>query len=218
MKIILLGAPGAGKGTQAQFICEKFKIPQISTGDMLRSAVQAKTPLGIAAQKIMAAGGLVNDDLIINLITDRISKEDCINGFLFDGFPRTIAQAEALKLAEIKIDYVVEIDVPFEIIVERMSGRRFHPPSGRTYHLKYAPPKISGKDDQTGDDLIQREDDLETTVTKRLSVYSKQTKPLIEYYNKWYSTNDENAPRFRKITGVGNVDEITDRLNLALTN
>lgn len=185
MRLILLGAPGAGKGTQATFICQKYGIPQISTGDMLRAAVKAGTPLGLEAKKVMDAGGLVSDELIINLVKDRIAQPDCANGFLFDGFPRTIPQADAMKVAGVKLDHVLEIDVPFDAIVERMSGRRSHPASGRTYHVKFNPPKVEGKDDVTGEDLVQREDDKEETVLKRLQVYSDQTRPLVDYYRDW---------------------------------
>ncbi len=213
MRLILLGAPGAGKGTQAQFICEKFAIPQISTGDMLRAAVKAGTELGIAAKKIMDAGGLVSDDIIIGLVKDRLTQPDCSKGYLFDGFPRTIPQAQAMKDAGVPIDYVLEIDVPFDAIIYRMSGRRVHPASGRTYHIKFNPPKVAGKDDVTGDDLIQRDDDKEETVRKRLQVYDDQTRPLIEYYSSWAnqaSASDKvKAPAYRKVSGTGNVDDIT---------
>ena len=213
MRLILLGAPGAGKGTQAQFICEKFAIPQISTGDMLRAAVKAGTELGIAAKKIMDAGGLVSDDIIIGLVKDRLTQPDCSKGYLFDGFPRTIPQAQAMKDAGVPIDYVLEIDVPFDAIIDRMSGRRVHPASGRTYHIKFKPPKVAGKDDVTGDDLIQRDDDKEETVRKRLQVYDDQTRPLVEYYSSWAnqaSASDKvKAPAYRKVTGTGNVDDIT---------
>ena len=194
MKLILLGAPGAGKGTQANYIKEKFGIPQISTGDMLRAAVKAGTPLGVAAKKIMDAGGLVSDDIIINLVKERIKEPDCTKGFLFDGFPRTIPQAQAMKDADIRIDYVVEIDVADKEIVQRMSGRRVHPSSGRTYHVVFNPPKVAGKDDVTGEDLVQRPDDTEDTVVKRLNVYHEQTKPLVEYYTAWAKTGDAKAP------------------------
>ena len=213
MRLILLGAPGAGKGTQAQFICEKFAIPQISTGDMLRAAVKAGTELGIAAKKIMHAGGLVSDDIIIGLVKDRLTQADCSKGYLFDGFPRTIPQAQAMKDAGVPIDYVLEIDVPFDAIIDRMSGRRVHPASGRTYHIKFNPPKVAGKDDVTGDDLIQRDDDKEVTVRKRLQVYDDQTRPLIEYYSSWAnqaSASDKvKAPAYHKVSGTGNVDDIT---------
>ena len=216
MKLILLGAPGAGKGTQANFICQKYGIPQISTGDMLRAAVKAGTPLGIEAKKVMDAGGLVSDDLIINLVKERIAQPDCANGFLFDGFPRTIPQAEAMKEAGVNLDYVLEIDVPFEAIIERMSGRRSHPASGRTYHVKYNPPKVEGKDDETGEDLIQRDDDKEETVKKRLEVYSAQTRPLVDYYSNWAQAEPTAAPKYRAISGTGSVEEITQRALAAL--
>jgi adenylate kinase len=211
MRLILLGAPGAGKGTQATFICQKYGIPQISTGDMLRAAVKAGTPLGIEAKKVMDAGGLVSDDLIINLVKERIAQPDCAGGFLFDGFPRTIPQADAMKAAGVKIDYVLEIDVPFEAIIERMSGRRSHPASGRTYHVKFNPPKLQDQDDVTGEPLIQREDDKEETVRKRLEVYSAQTRPLVDYYSNWAQSAPDAAPKYRAISGMGGVDEITDR-------
>ena len=218
MRLILLGAPGAGKGTQATFICQKYGIPQISTGDMLRAAVKAGTPLGIEAKKVMDAGALVSDDLIINLVKERIAQPDCANGFLFDGFPRTIPQADAMKAAGVKIDYVLEIDVPFEAIIERMSGRRSHTASGRTYHVKYNPPKVEGKDDVTGEPLIQREDDKEETVRKRLEVYSAQTRPLVEYYSSWAKISPHAAPKYRAISGMGGVDEITERAFKALSS
>jgi adenylate kinase len=213
MRLILLGAPGAGKGTQAQFICEKFAIPQISTGDMLRAAVNAGTELGIAAKKIMDAGGLVSDDIIIGLVKDRLTQPDCSKGYLFDGFPRTIPQAQAMKDAGVPIDYVLEIDVPFDVIIDRMGGRRVHPASGRTYHIKYNPPKVAGKDDVTGEDLIQRDDDKEETVRKRLQVYDDQTRPLVEYYSSWAiqanPADKVKAPAYRKVSGTGNVEDIT---------
>ena len=218
MRLILLGAPGAGKGTQATFICQKYSIPQISTGDMLRAAVKAGTPLGLQAKKVMDAGGLVSDDLIINLVKERITQADCTKGFLFDGFPRTIPQADAMKAAGVKIDYVLEIDVPFEAIIERMSGRRSHAASGRTYHVKYNPPKTSGMDDVTGEPLIQREDDKEETVRKRLEVYSTQTRPLVDYYANWAQKNAAVAPQYRAISGIGGVDDITARVFKALAN
>jgi adenylate kinase len=208
MKLILLGAPGAGKGTQAKFICEKFGIPQISTGDMLRAAVKAGSPLGVEAKKVMDAGGLVSDDIIIGLVKDRLLQDDCKAGYLFDGFPRTLPQAEAMKTAGVALDYVLEIDVADSEIVERMSGRRVHVASGRTYHVKFNPPKVAGKDDVTGEDLIQRGDDAEETVKKRLEIYHSQTKPLVEYYSKWLATGDAKAPKCRKIAGVGSVDDI----------
>ena len=212
MRLILLGAPGAGKGTQAQFICEKFGIPQISTGDMLRAAVKAGTELGIAAKKIMDAGGLVSDDIIIGLVKDRLTQTDCSNGYLFDGFPRTIPQAQAMKDAGVPIDFVLEIDVPFDAIIDRMGGRRVHPVSGRTYHIQFNPPKIAGKDDVTGDELIQRDDDKEETVRKRLQVYDDQTRPLIDYYSSWASqassSDKVKAPVYRKVSGTGSVEGI----------
>ncbi|MBI1892198.1 MAG: adenylate kinase [Burkholderiales bacterium] len=216
MRLILLGAPGAGKGTQATFIKEKYGIPQISTGDMLRAAVKAGTPLGLAAKKVMDAGGLVSDDIIIGLVKDRLQEPDCANGYLFDGFPRTIPQADAMKDAGVAIDYVLEIDVPDTAIIERMSGRRVHPASGRTYHVKYNPPKIGGKDDLTGEDLIQRDDDKEETVKKRLSVYHEQTEVLVDYYNKWAASGQPGAPQYRKIEGVGPVESIRDKAFAAL--
>ena len=213
MRLILLGAPGAGKGTQAQFICEKFAIPQISTGDMLRAAVKAGTELGIAAKKIMDAGGLVSDDIIIGLVKDRLTQPDCSKGYLFDGFPRTIPQAQAMKDAGVPIDYVLEIDVPFDAIIDRMGGRRVHPASGRTYHIKYNPPKVEGKDDVTGEPLIQRDDDKEETVRKRLQVYDDQTRPLVEYYSSWAAqanaADKVKAPAYRKVSGTGSVENIT---------
>jgi len=218
MRLILLGAPGAGKGTQANFICQKYGIPQISTGDMLRAAVKAGTPLGLEAKKVMDAGGLVSDDLIINLVKDRIAQSDCAKGFLFDGFPRTIPQAEAMKAAGVKLDYVLEIDVPFDAIIERMSGRRSHPASGRTYHVKFNPPKVEGKDDVTGEPLVQRDDDREDTVKKRLDVYSSQTRPLVDYYSGWAKQDPAAAPKYRAISGTGTVEEITTRALAALAS
>jgi adenylate kinase len=217
MRLILLGPPGAGKGTQANFIREKFGIPQISTGDMLRAAVKAGTPLGVAAKKVMDAGQLVSDDIIIGLVKERLKAPDCAPGYLFDGFPRTIPQAEAMKKAGVPIDYVLEIDVPDGDIVERMSGRRVHTASGRTYHVKFNPPKVAGKDDATGEPLVQRDDDREETVRKRLEVYHAQTRPLVEYYGSWAATRDARAPKVRKISGQGSVDEITRRVFAALT-
>ena len=216
MRLILLGAPGAGKGTQANHIKEKFGIPQISTGDMLRAAVKAGTPLGIAAKKIMDAGQLVSDDIIINLVKERIKDADCANGFLFDGFPRTISQAEAMKQAGVKLDYVVEIDVADSEIIQRMSGRRVHLASGRTYHVTFNPPKVAGKDDVTGEDLIQRPDDAEETVRKRLEVYHSQTKPLVDYYSNWAKSGDANAPKCVNVPGVGSVEAIRDKVFAAL--
>jgi adenylate kinase len=218
MRLILLGAPGAGKGTQATFICQKYGIPQISTGDMLRAAVKAGTPLGLEAKAVMAAGGLVSDALIINLVKERLTQADCANGFLFDGFPRTIPQADAMKAAGVPLDFVIEIDVPFEAIVERMSGRRSHPASGRTYHVKFNPPKVPGKDDVTGEDLIQREDDKEETVKKRLDVYSAQTRPLVEYYSNWAKNDAASAPKYRAVSGMGNVEAITASVFEALAS
>ncbi|MEW5944140.1 MAG: adenylate kinase [Pseudomonadota bacterium] len=216
MRLILLGGPGAGKGTQANYIKEKFGIPQISTGDMLRAAVKAGTPLGLAAKKVMDAGGLVSDDIIIGLVKDRIKEPDCAKGFLFDGFPRTIPQADAMKEAGVDIDYVVEIDVDDEEIIKRMSGRRVHLASGRTYHVVFNPPGVPGKDDVTGEDLIQRDDDREETVRKRLDVYHAQTKPLVEYYSRWAASGEARAPKYVKIAGIGKVEEIRDRIFAAL--
>ena len=216
MRIILLGGPGAGKGTQATYVKEKYGIPQISTGDMLRAAVKAGTPLGVEAKKIMDAGGLVSDDIIIGLVKDRIKEADCAKGFLFDGFPRTIPQAEAMKQAGVEIDYVVEIDVDDSEIIKRMSGRRVHVASGRTYHVIFNPPKVAGKDDATGDDLIQRDDDTEATVKKRLEVYHAQTEPLVAYYSKWAASGDKRAAKCVKVAGVGKVEEIRDRIFAAL--
>ncbi|TXT40758.1 MAG: adenylate kinase [Comamonadaceae bacterium] len=218
MKLILLGAPGAGKGTQATFICQKYGIPQISTGDMLRAAVKAGTPLGIQAKTVMDAGGLVSDDLIINLVKERITQADCANGFLFDGFPRTIPQADAMKAAGVHLDYVLEIDVPFDAIIERMSGRRSHPASGRTYHVKFNPPKVDGIDDITGEPLVQRADDQEETVKNRLNVYSAQTRPLVDYYSAWAKADSAGAPKYRAISGTGSVEEITARAFAALAS
>jgi adenylate kinase len=216
MRLILLGAPGAGKGTQAAFICKRFGIPQISTGDMLRAAVKAGTPLGLAAKKVMDSGSLVSDDIIIGLVKERIAMPDCERGFLFDGFPRTIVQADAMKAAEVRLDYVLEIDVPDSAIVDRMSGRRVHPASGRTYHVHFNPPKVEGVDDVTGEPLIQRVDDEEETVKKRLAVYAAQTRPLVEYYQRWAASGDAVAPAYRRIDGTGSVDDITARALAAL--
>ncbi|MCL4472069.1 MAG: adenylate kinase [Sulfuricella sp.] len=212
MRLILLGGPGAGKGTQATYIKEKFGIPQISTGDMLRAAVKAGTELGIAAKKIMDAGGLVSDDIIIGLVKDRIKEADCAKGFLFDGFPRTIPQADAMKAAGVPIDYVVEIDVPDEEIIKRMSGRRAHLASGRTYHVIFNPPKVAGKDDVTGEDLVQRDDDKEETVKKRLDIYHAQTEPLVKYYSDWAARGEKGAPKYVKVTGMGKVEQIRDAI------
>ena len=216
MRLILLGGPGAGKGTQATFIKEKFGIPQISTGDMLRAHVKNGTALGIAAKKIMDSGALVSDDIIIGMVKERITEPDCAKGFLFDGFPRTIPQADAMKAAGIKLDYVVEIAVDDSEIIERMSGRRAHLPSGRTYHIKFNPPKVAGKDDVTGEDLVQRDDDKEETVKKRLAVYHEQTKPLIGYYSDWAASGEANAPKYVTIMGVGKMEEIRDKIFAAL--
>lgn len=209
MRLILLGAPGAGKGTQAKFICEKYGIPQISTGDMLRAAVKAGTAMGLAAKKVMDSGALVSDDIIIGLVKERLMQPDCANGYLFDGFPRTIPQAEAMKHAGVAIDYALEIAVPDEVIVSRMSGRRVHQPSGRTYHVQFNPPKIAGKDDVTGEDLIQRDDDREETVKTRLKVYHDQTEVLLGYYTEWSQSGRAGAPKYVRVDGVGNVDAIT---------
>lgn len=216
MKVILLGGPGAGKGTQANYIKEKYNIPQISTGDMLRAAVKAGTEMGIAAKKVMDAGGLVSDEIILGLVKERTAEADCANGFLFDGFPRTLAQAESLKTQGVDIDAVVEIAVDDAEIVRRMSGRRVHVASGRTYHVVFNPPKVEGKDDETGEDLIQRADDAEETVLKRLEVYHAQTAPLIGYYTEWAATGEANAPRYIRIEGVGSVDSIRDNIFAAL--
>ena len=218
MRLILLGPPGAGKGTQANFIKEKFGIPQISTGDMLRAAVKAGTPLGLEAKKVMDAGGLVSDDIIIGLVKDRLQQDDCKAGYMFDGFPRTIPQAEAMKAAGVKLDYVLEIDVPFDAIIERMSGRRSHPASGRTYHVKFNPPKAEGVDDVTGEPLVQRDDDKEDTVKKRLDVYTQQTRPLVDYFSHWAAKEPAAAPKYRKISGTGSVDDITARALQALAS
>lgn len=218
MKVILLGAPGAGKGTQAKMIMDKFGIPQISTGDMLRAAVKAGTPLGVQAKDIMAAGGLVPDDLIIALVKERIAADDCVKGFLFDGFPRTIPQAEALLEAGIDIDHVIEIDVADEEIVSRLSGRRVHEASGRVYHIEHNPPKTPGVDDETGEELVQREDDKEETVRKRLSVYHEQTKPLVDFYQQLEAKDPAKAPKFTRVAGVGSVDAIRTQLFSVLSD
>jgi adenylate kinase len=216
MKVILLGGPGAGKGTQSGFITEKYKIPQISTGDMLRAAIKAGSPLGLEAKKVMDAGQLVSDDIILGLVKERIAQPDCANGFLLDGFPRTLPQADALKSQGVNIDAVVEIAVDDSEIIRRMSGRRVHLASGRTYHVEFNPPKVAGKDDATGEDLIQRADDAEDTVRKRLEVYHSQTAPLIEYYSKWANSNEANAPRYVRVEGVGSVESIRDKIFAAL--
>jgi len=212
MKLILLGAPGAGKGTQAQFMTEKYDIPQISTGDMLRAAVKAGSALGIKVKEVMASGGLVSDETIIELIEERIKQADCQNGFLFDGFPRTIPQAEALKKQNIHIDAVVEINVPDEEIISRLSGRRVHEGSGRIYHVEHNAPKVAGKDDETGEQLIQREDDQEETVRKRLGVYHSQTAPLVEYYSSWADKGEDSSPRYVKVDGVGQMSQIKEQI------
>jgi len=216
MRLILLGAPGAGKGTQAAFIVEKFGIPQISTGDMLRAAVKAGTPLGVEARKHMDAGALVPDEVIIGLVAERIRQADCANGFLFDGFPRTIPQADAMKAAGVVLDHVVEIDVDNAEIIGRLSGRRVHPASGRTYHLIFNPPKVAGKDDATGDDLVQRDDDREEVVRKRLEVYQNQTRPLVDYYLGWAKSGAAGAPKYVRVAGVGTVDQIREKVFAAL--
>ncbi|MFZ6744085.1 adenylate kinase [Undibacterium sp. JH2W] len=217
MRLILLGAPGAGKGTQANYIKEKYNIPQISTGDMLRAAIAAGTALGLEAKKVMDTGGLVSDDIIIGLVKDRLTQPDCANGYLFDGFPRTTPQADAMKDAGVTIDYVLEINVPDEAIIDRMSGRRVHPGSGRTYHVKFNPPKVEGKDDVTGEELVQRPDDKEETVKKRLSVYHEQTEILLSYYGDWAKSGKPGAPKYRKIAGVGPVESIRDSAFAALS-
>jgi len=216
MRLILLGAPGAGKGTQATVICKRYGIPQISTGDMLRAAVKAGTPLGLEAKKVMDSGSLVSDEIILGLVKERIAQPDCAAGFLFDGFPRTLPQADALKTGGVVLDYVLEIDVPDSAIIERMSGRRVHVASGRTYHLRFNPPKVEGRDDATGEELIQRVDDLEETVKKRLEVYQRQTRPLVEYYERWAASGEPGAPAYRRISGLGSVEEISGRALAAL--
>ena len=216
MRLILLGGPGAGKGTQAAYITQQFRIPQISTGDMLRAAVKAGTPLGLAAKAVMDRGDLVSDDIIIGLVKERILADDAKYGFLFDGFPRTIPQADAMKAAGVRLEHVIEIAVPDDVIIERMSGRRVHVASGRSYHVKFNPPKVAGKDDVSGDDLIQREDDKEATVLKRLEVYHNQTKQLINYYSQMAASGAADAPKYRKVSGLGGVDDIRDRIFAAL--
>ncbi len=216
MRLILLGPPGAGKGTQAQFITDRFGIPQISTGDMLRVAIKAGTPLGVAAKKVMDAGQLVSDDIVIALVKERLAQPDCASGYLFDGFPRTLPQAEAMKSAAVALDYVLEIDVPDEEIIARMGGRRVHLASGRTYHVRFNPPKVADRDDVTGEPLIQRDDDRADTVRKRLEVYHAQTRTLVDYFARWAATGDPRAPQYRRISGVGSVDEIRARALAAL--
>ena len=216
MRLILLGAPGAGKGTQAQYLTSKYSIPQISTGDMLRAAVKAGTPLGIEAKKVMDAGGLVSDDLIIGLVKERVAQSDCDNGYLLDGFPRTIPQADAMKKNNIDVDYVVEIDVDDSEIVQRMAGRRMHMASGRSYHIKYNPPKVEGIDDVTGEPIVQRGDDQEDTVLQRLSVYHSQTKPLVDYYSSWSKSGEDKAPNYVTVAGVGSLVSIRDSIFAAL--
>jgi len=216
MRLILLGGPGAGKGTQAAFITKRYGIPQISTGDMLRAAVKAGTPLGLAAKQVMDRGDLVSDEIIIGLVKERIAAPDAKAGFLFDGFPRTIPQAEAMRNSGVRLEHVVEVYVPDEVIIDRMSGRRVHVASGRTYHVKYNPPKVAMKDDVTGEDLVQRKDDLEETVKNRLDVYHRHTEPLVEYYRKWQATGDANAPRYDRVDGIGGVEEVRDRVFAAL--
>jgi adenylate kinase len=217
MRLILLGPPGAGKGTQAQYITERFGIPQISTGDMLRTAVKAGSPLGLAAKKVMDAGQLVSDDIVVGLVKDRLAQPDCARGYLFDGFPRTLPQAEAMRSAGVRTDFVLEIEVPDEEIIARMGGRRVHPASGRTYHVKFNPPKVDGRDDLTGEPLVQRDDDREATVRKRLEIYHAQTAALIDYFSRWAATGDPAAPKCRRISGVGGVEDIRDRAFAALS-
>jgi adenylate kinase len=212
MRLILLGGPGAGKGTQAAYITQRYGIPQISTGDMLRAAVKAGTPLGLAAKQVMDRGDLVSDEIIIGLVKERIQAPDAKKGFLFDGFPRTIPQADAMRSSGVRLEHVVEIHVPDQVIIDRMSGRRVHVASGRTYHVKYNPPKVAMKDDVTGEDLVQRKDDLEETVRNRLEIYHRQTEPLVAYYTKWQATGDAVAPRYSRVDGIGTVEEVRDRV------
>jgi adenylate kinase len=211
MRLILLGPPGAGKGTQAAFVCARYGIPQISTGDMLRAAIKSGSPLGLAAKKVMDTGQLVSDEIIIGLVLERLKQPDCVKGYLFDGFPRTLPQAEAMKRAGVAIDYVLEMHVPDEEIIRRMGGRRVHLASGRTYHVKFNPPKVEGRDDASGEALVQRDDDREDTVRARLAVYHGQTQPLVEYYAKWTTEGDPRAPKCRRISGSGGVEQIRDR-------
>jgi adenylate kinase len=216
MRLILLGPPGAGKGTQAAFLCARYGIPQVSTGDMLRASAKAGTPTGLAAKRLMDAGQLVSDDIINSLVLERLREPDCAKGYLFDGFPRTIPQAEAMKNAQVRIDFVLEIDVPEAEIISRMSGRRVHLASGRSYHIQFNPPKVEGRDDVTGEPLIQRADDGEETVRRRLAIYQAQTRPLIEFYSAWGATGDARAPKLRRISGIGSVEQIRDRAFAAL--
>jgi adenylate kinase len=216
MRLILLGPPGAGKGTQATLIRDHYRIPQISTGDMLRAAVKAGTPVGVAAKKVMDAGQLVSDEIIVGLVKERLKNVDCKNGYLFDGFPRTLPQAEALRSSNVGLDFVLEIDVEPEEIIRRLSGRRVHPGSGRNYHVAFSPPKVPGRDDLTGEPLVQRDDDKEETVRKRLEVYERQTRPLVDYYSKWAAQGDARAPRYRRVSGQGSVEEIGARILAAL--
>ncbi|MGO1343953.1 adenylate kinase [Chromohalobacter japonicus] len=216
MRLILLGAPGAGKGTQAQFICEHFDIPQISTGDMLRAAVKEESELGLKVKEIMNSGGLVSDDIIISLVKERIAQPDCANGFLFDGFPRTIPQADAMKEADVKLDHVLEVAVDDEEIVKRLAGRRVHPGSGRVYHVEYQPPQEEGKDDVTGEAIVLRDDDQESTVRNRLSVYHEQTEPLVKYYREWAQQDPQSAPTYHRVEGTGSVESIRQQVLTAL--
>jgi len=216
MRMILIGPPGAGKGTQAAFLCARYGVPQISTGDMLRAAINARTPLGVAAKQVMDAGNLVSDEIVLALVKERLKQPDCQNGYLFDGFPRTLVQADAMRAQAVALDVVIELDVPDADIVTRMAGRRVHPASGRTYHVVFNPPKRPGLDDVTGEPLVQREDDLEETVRKRLEIYKAQTQPIIEYYTRWSASGDAAAPRHLRVSGPGSVEEIRDRAFAAL--